>query len=177
MTDLPPPSVARFEFTIDDLVDVGERTLSRSRVVGDLRRNATVGAAVIVAALVFLAVPGTLVLRLGVAVLFGFLAGVGHGPLRRHLVATRLRAYWRERLQGEGPFTCEVELTPQGVTVRQFSIVASTPWEQIAAISESEVGVEISGSRRGLVVVRARAFATPDERQRFVAYARSSLVG
>ena len=73
MTDLPPPSVARFEFTIDDLVDLGERTLSRSRVVGDLRRNATVGAAVIVAALVFLAVPGTLALRLGVAALFGFL--------------------------------------------------------------------------------------------------------
>jgi hypothetical protein len=63
------------------------------------------------------------------------------------------------------------------VTVRQFSTVATTPWDQIAAIGESDVGVEISGQRRGLIVVRARAFATPDERRRFVAYARSSLVG
>ena len=145
--------------------------------MGNLRRNATVGAAFLAAVLVFLAAPGPLVVRLGAAALVAVLAGVGYGPLRRRLVAMRLREYWRERLEGDGPFTCEVELTPQGVIVRQFSIVASTPWDQIAAVDESELGVEISSRRRGLIVVRERAFATPDVRRRFVEYARASLVG
>jgi hypothetical protein len=176
VTDLPLPPIARFEFTIDDLVEVGERGLSRSRVVGNLRRNATVGAAFLAAVLVFLAAPGPLAVRLGLAALFAVATAAGYGPLRRHLVATRLREYWRERLGSDGPFTCEVELTPQGVTVRQFSIVASTAWDQIAAVDESELGVEISSRRRGLIVVRARAFATPDERRRFVEYANASIV-
>jgi hypothetical protein len=174
--DLPPPAVARFEFTIDDLLDVGERSMSRSQVVGELRRNAAIAFAVIVAALVFLAAPGPLALRLVAAAAAALLAWAVYGRLRRQTVRVRLRAFWRERLEGDGPFRCEVELTPEGMVVRQFSTTTNTPWEQIATITETADGVELSGRRRGLVVVRERAFATPADKRRFVDYARASLL-
>jgi hypothetical protein len=167
---------ARFEFTIDDLLDVGERSLSRSKVVRDMRRGGAIASAVLVAAIVFLFLTADLGVRVVVAVGAGAIAGATYPPLRRSLVRQRLHAYWRERLKGDGPFTCEVELTSEGITTRQFSTTTTIPWSAVASVSEIPQGIEIVGKKQGLIVVRERAFASPEAKRRFAEEIRRSLV-
>jgi len=166
---------ASFEFTVDDLVDVGERVLARSKVMRDMRRGGTIVAALAVAAIAFVTVrlpmPGRILCALGSAVI----VGVVYPSLRRSLVRGRLRAFWREKLKGDGPFTCEVESTPDGVTTRQLSTTISLPWSQLAGVTEVPDGVEIWGRNNELIVVRERAFGSPEAKRRFADAIRSRV--
>jgi hypothetical protein len=168
---------ASFEFTVDDLVDVWQRVLARSNVVRDLQRGGTILTALAVAAIAFVAVrlpmPGRILCALGSAVIVELV----YPGLRRSLVRSRLRAFWREKLKGDGPFTCEVELMPDGVTTRQLSTTISIPWSQVASVTEVPDGVEIWGRNNELIVVRERAFASPEARRRFVEAIRSRVQG
>jgi hypothetical protein len=172
---------ARFEFTIEDLVDVGERLMSRSEVVRSIRRTAVITSALAFAIAVYLvsgallpafALPGRLIL----AAACGVVAWLKYPAVRRAFVRQKLASFWREKLKSDGPFSCEVELTGEGVTSRQFSTTTSFPWASVERIVEVPEGVEIWGRRSGLIVVRERAFATAEQKRRFVDYARASLV-
>lgn len=166
----------RFEFTVDDLIDVGERVLSRSKVVKDMRRGGALVAALAAAAVAYGAVPVDLPGRIVVAAVAGIIAAVLYPRLRESLVRGRLRSFWREKLKGDGPFTCEVELTPEGVTTRQISTTISMPWSEIASVAEVPEGVEIWGRNAQLIVVRERAFSSPEAKRRFAEAIRASLV-
>jgi hypothetical protein len=166
---------ARFEFDIDDLIDVGERSLSTSRVIQKIRMGGLLSSAVLGAILAYAAS-----LDAGPARPFYVLGGalvcaLSYPVLRRATKQRRLRAFWRERLGGSGPFVCEVELTEQGVTTRQFGTESTRPWTAVKAIEGARDTVDISTSNGGLIVVRDRAFASPDEKKRFVDLGRSLL--
>src|SRR5262249_33085267 len=78
----------------------------------------------------------------------------------------RLRAFWREKLKGDGPFTCEVELTESGVTTSQLGSQSALPWTSVLSVVEVADAVEITAQTGGLIVVRGRAFASPDAKHR-----------
>ena len=94
--------------------------------------------------------------------------------LRKRTTERRLRAFWRERLGSEGPFACEVELTEAGVTTRQFGTETTRPWSKARAVEEGQGSVDIF-TMDGLIVVRDRAFASPDEKKQFLDLGRSLL--
>ena len=166
---------ASFEFTVDDLVDVGERVLVRSKVVRDMRRGGTILTALAVAAIVFVAVGFSMPVRIACALVSAVIVAVAYPVVRRSLVRSRLRAFWREKLKGDGPFTCEVELTPDGVTTRQLQTTISLPWSQVASVTEVPDGVEIWGRNNELIVVRERAFGSLEAKRRFSEAIRSRI--
>ena len=133
----------QFEFSPADLAEVASRTVNRSPLVHRWRLRNSIAAAVLFGLLVFAATPWDLTIRsvagLVIAVvmfLIIFLLG------RRRGANTRLLEFYRERLGGDGPFTCEVELTSAGVVSRQLGQESLHPWSQVASVAEVPGGIE-----------------------------------
>jgi hypothetical protein len=87
----------------------------------------------------------------------------------------RTEAFYRERLGGNGPFTCEVELTSAGVVSRQLGQELHHPWSHVASVSEVPGGIEFVYTPIGSLLVRDRAFPEPQVRADFVSLARSQI--
>jgi hypothetical protein len=162
-----------FDFTIEDMVDVTERATGRSAVVRSWRWRSTAIACGVTALAVYLLSPGSEGFRL-----FAACIAIGLGltffPANMDRARrSRLRRFLRERLGGEGPFRCEVELKPEGVWVSQAGTQSLREWSSIASIEEGPEAVEIVPRSAGSLVVRNRAFSSPAERAEFVRLARS----
>jgi hypothetical protein len=84
----------------------------------------------------------------------------------------RLVKYFRERLGGDGPFRCEVEIGEKGIVARQLGAESRHSWAQVASIGEIPDGIEFVYRPLGSLVVRDRAFATAQQRAEFLALAR-----
>ena len=166
----------KFEFTIDDLIDVGERSLSASRVVTRLRRTAAVAWALLAGAIAFALVPVSDGWRLAVALAVAAAMALVYPGARKKEAKKQLRRYWRERLTGDGPFLCEVELDEAGITTEQLGARISLPWAAVKSIAETADSVDFAMEKGGLVVVRNRAFPSDDEKRRFVEFGRAHLV-
>ena len=89
----------------------------------------------------------------------------------------RLVKYFRERLGGDGPFRCEVEITDAGIIARQLGAESRHSWAQVVAITEIPGGIEFVYRPLGALVVRDRAFATAQQRAEFLKLARAYLAG
>jgi len=74
-----------------------------------------------------------------------------------------------------GPYICEVELLSEGVKVRQMNRQILYEWTMVEDIQETSDSVEILTQDGGGVIVRNRAFASPQERTMFVQSARAEL--
>jgi hypothetical protein len=166
----------QFEFTPADLADVARRAVNRSPLIHRWRlRNAIVGA-ILVALLVLAATPWEMtergivaaIVAVAVFALIFYLA-------RRRGGSARLREFYRERLGGDGPFTCEVELTPAGVVSRQLGQESLHPWSQVASVAEVPGGIELVYRPIGSLLVRDRAFADPKVRAEFLSMARNRI--
>jgi hypothetical protein len=94
---------------------------------------------------------------------------------RRRGGSTRVQEFYRERLGGDGPFTCEVELTSAGVVSRQLGQETLHPWSQVASVAEVPGGVELIYRPIGSLLVRDRAFPDPQVRTDFLSQARSLI--
>jgi hypothetical protein len=67
-------------------------------------------------------------------------------------------------------------VTADGITTRQFSATTTIPWSSVASVAEIPEGVEIVGAKQGLIIlVRERAFASPEAKRRFVDAIRSHV--
>jgi hypothetical protein len=80
--------------------------------------------------------------------------------------------YYREQLGGDGPFVCEVELSPAGLITRQMGTETTLPWSHVASATEVSGGIEFIYRPMGALLVRERAFQTPEDREQFLALAR-----
>jgi hypothetical protein len=80
--------------------------------------------------------------------------------------------FWRERLGGDGPFVCEVEITEDGVSGRQLGTETRRRWSQVASVSEVSGGIEFVFRPVGSLLVRDRAFTDAKARAEFLALAR-----
>ena len=85
---------------------------------------------------------------------------------------TRLYAYIREQLGGEGPHLCSVELRPEHLWVRQGGVELLFPWTEATSVSDDPGGILIA-FRQGRVLARSRGFTSPEQRQEFQQQARA----
>jgi hypothetical protein len=166
----------QFEFTPADLAEVASRAVNRSPLVHRWRlRNSIVGA-VLVGLLVLLALPAEMTIRVVVgSVIAVVLFVVVFFLARRRGGSARVQEFYRERLGGDGPFTCEVELTSAGVVSRQLGQESLHPWAQVASVAEVPGGVEFIYRPIGSLLVRDRAFPDPQVRADFLSQARSLI--
>lgn len=160
----------QFDFSIDDLLDVTDRTLTRNKLAGHWRvrdwfnwtASGCFGALLILFAgrerqlVPWLVVGGVLAAELYVARL-----------LRRD----RLRRYLREQCGGDGPFRCEVIIDADGLYVTQFGSTSTRRWAEIDRIVDASTGVEFFSQDR-VTCIRNRAFPTDAHRSDFLARAR-----
>jgi hypothetical protein len=169
----------QFEFTREDMIDAARRGLARSEAVRAWRTKGlliSVGLSWLIVFLFFL-----LVLRNAPGgVLAGLLAGLATGLLypgsHRRGIERRLRAFYRENYGDDvGPFLCEVEVGPVGLWVRELNTQYTHEWESVERVEETADGVDVIIRRGGFIVVRDRAFGSPEERRRFVELARSYI--
>ena len=162
----------QFEFTVQDLAEVAGKITSDSRVVRASRSNARVVWAAMIGIAAFGIVPASVVGRMlaGLAAFaISTLAWKKPGTKAPNPVVIK---YYREQLGGDGPFTCEVELCDTDFRTRQFGTETVHPWIQVDSIELVPEGVEFRIKPMGLVLVRDRAFTSPEDKDLFLARAR-----
>ena len=165
---------AAFDMTLDERVDVSCRhadllpSVRRQRFIG-LLLLALVAGALTCGAARLLSPTGSAVLQ-GAAtlVVVAILAGFGPRLWRR----TRERAIRRvlAEVTGDGPVPFVVELYAARIGLTSGETAASVPWHEITAVRDHAGDVELTGPAT-LIVVRARAFATPAAAAEFRAVA------
>src|SRR5262245_24257675 len=72
---------------------------------------------------------------------------------------------------GTDTMRCEIELRREGTWLRQRNIEVTHAWRDLMSFADSELGIELR-FRDGYLLVRARAFQTPDDRATFVTAVR-----
>jgi hypothetical protein len=162
-----------FQFSTADLAEVTGRTVNRSPLIRRWRRRNSVAGALFLGLLAFALVPGDMTERaiaaffvaLVMAVVFVLLTAQVRGN-------SRTQAFYRERLGGDGPFECEVELTSDGVVSRQLGQELRHAWAQVTSVSEVPGGIEFLYRPIGSLLVRDRAFPDPNTRAEFLSLAR-----
>lgn len=162
-----------FEFTVSDMAEGAERVTARSNVARGWRWQRVIGTCLFGALVAYVLVPGSAERKLFAALI---VAGVctaimpfsGGGSRRR-----RLEAFFREQFGGDGPFTCEVELTPAALVTVQRGTRSERAWATIRAINVTDDSVDFVSRGAGTLIVRNRAFKSREERDAFVQLARS----
>lgn len=164
-----------FEFSVTDLAEVAERAHSNSRVVSGWRLQSKIYWAALVGILLYAISQGPALKR----ALFSLTvaAGLAFYLHRRPQPAIdqRTAQYLREQLGGEGPFLCEVEIDPTGLTTRQLGHESRHAWPHIQSVSEVNGNIEFIYKPAGRLLVRERAFASPQARTSFLDLARSLM--
>lgn len=166
----------RFEATVDDVVDVTRRWNRYSPAARRVRRNdiaMTVGStsiACFVVSVLVSDVPPWAGLALAIPV--GLLVLGIYPVIHDRIVAGRTRALVREGMRGADAVTVEVALTPLGVVLHAAHDTVTVEWARVRRITDVPDGIEIVADA-AVVMVRARAFASPEDRARFLARAMS----
>lgn len=173
----------RVQFTtgLDDLVDVNLRFLGGSQWGVEQRRKARRWATLAFAAGMSLiglraapaaapaVIAGFFVFVLVLAVGFSFV----YGWLYDTMLRRRIRSFLRTHLGPEQEWVCEIELREDGTWSRGQGVELTFPWNELTAVEDLSDGVLLR-FRPGVIFARNRAFATPDERQRFLDRARAA---
>ncbi len=164
----------QFEFSAADLADVMQRSANRSKTVRRLRWQARAVYATVLSAALFFIIPGEVAARAA----FALLAWIGIVVLSSLLFKSsheRYLQYSREQLGGDGPFTCEVEMTAEGVATIQCGVETRRTWAGVRDVVVAPGGIEFVWQVGGLMVVRDRAFGNPQARTEFLQLAREYL--
>ncbi len=165
----------QFEITLDDLVDSSKRLLARSRA-GYWKWQGAVYSALVGWLLAFVVITyfyGRPEIAAAIALVLAVLCAVLYPSSYEKSVEKRLRKLHLEELNGAKTVRCEVELTTQGVQVKQMNRQVLYEWPGVAEIQETPDSIDIFTRDFGVVVVRNRAFETADDRSRFLAMAQS----
>jgi hypothetical protein len=165
----------QFEFSTADLAEVTSRTVNRSPLVHRWRLRSAAASAVLCGLVAFAIVPWDMPVRIAAGFVAVVVFFVAMRLLSRPGRNMRTEAFYRESLGGDGPFTCEVELTSAGVVSRQLGQELHHPWSHVASVSEVPGGIEFVYTPIGSLLVRDRAFSDPRIRADFVSLARSHI--
>lgn len=162
----------QFEFTAADLADVGKRSMDRSPLVRRWRLQTRALWALVGGVLVYEVTPAPVEIRIVAGVVVALAVLIGPWLRPRDAANQRVLQLYREKLGGDGPFLCEVEITEAGVHGRQLGTESHRPWSAVASVSEVPGGVELVFRPMGSLLVRDRAFADATARAEFLATAR-----
>jgi YcxB-like protein len=165
----------QFEFTQDDLIDAAQRFSARSKVVRAIQWKNLLYSAFLAWLLVFLFFYSSPVKGAILGLLAALVTAVLYPSSNRKALEKRMRKISREVLGDGNSFLCEVELRQDGVWVRQKNCQTLYEWPGIEEVQETSDSVDIFTTAGSGVVVRDRAFASPEERLRFIELARAAL--
>lgn len=163
----------KFDFTLDDLVEVSERASARSRVMRSLQSRGLIVVCLAGAVVAFFTVAGSTERRLFAAAVIAVVGALIYPFSMGRARQSQLRKYFREQFGGDGPYSCEVELTPACLVTLQAGTRAERAWSTVTAIHETADSVDFAFKGSGSLVVRNRAFGSPEERSAFVRIART----
>jgi hypothetical protein len=174
------PRRIRFDATIDEYIDVHERYLRLSDAGRSLRRRSIGGVALVSAGALFLMFTlmsdrstGAILVGLVLAGLYGTLGWPLHRTIHDGATRRRLKRFLRAELDGDGPWTCEMELRPEGFWSRSGGAELTLPWRDLRSVEPAGDDLQLL-FRGGVVVARARAFASAEDRAAFAAAARAA---
>ncbi len=166
----------QFDYDIDDVVDASGRMLFRSpsgrRRLLAMRTTSALYIGVFAAVFACAFLPGEPEDKIALGLIVAFAAGVVQWLSFPGAVRRAWRKQFRALLGSEGPFTCEVELRPEGLWSRQNNTQNLHEWPGITSIEETDDSVDFRSRAGGYVAVRDRAFWSPEERDKFIATAR-----
>jgi hypothetical protein len=111
---------------------------------------------------------GVFSVLVGIAV--GALVGWAYALVYGPVVRARIRRYLRDTL-GTGPYPFAAELRDSGLWFKLRDIESHWAWSALRDIRETGRGVEMWFDT-GIVLVRPRAFTTPEEQRQFAQRAR-----
>jgi hypothetical protein len=162
----------QFDYTIEDLVDVQMRVLNNSRAVRAWRWRDLVLTSLMTGIFVFAIIPEEITVRIIVGIIGLILGAVLYPVVSEMTIKRRLRKWCEENAGPAKTFTCEVELNESGIHSQQNETQIVFPWKNMKEIRETKDSVDIYFERGGLMVIRNRAFTSPEERQRFIELAK-----
>lgn len=165
----------QFDYSEEEFVEGQLRFLSRSNVVRSWHWRGYFTAAIVWGLLGFAFFPWLGRGALGVVAILTVLGVVLYPTFYQAEVEKRVRKLCREKITQGCPLSCEVELSPIGVEIRQKGSQVTHEWEQVAEVKQTVDSVDIFTRMGGGVIVRQRAFASPAEQQQFVNLAHSYL--
>jgi len=165
-----PLARANFDSTAAERADVACRVAELLPTVRRQRRLALVlglamGAALILATLRWRGPDGDWFVQIGIAALAALVVGM--------MAPSQLRRSYRRTMHkvmldayGDGPQPFAAELHPDHVVGLSNQHNLTVPWREVRSVRDVGGDLEIV-ARTSLIVVRARAFASGDERDRF----------
>jgi YcxB-like protein len=170
----------QFDASLDDLVDVTLRGLSRSRSFSPYRSADNLGGGIFGGlfagvGVYWVAHDKPQEIRLAIAGIASVAALILFPILRLWLIRRRIRRYCREKLGSDLPFAVQVELSPKGIDTKQKTGQVIYEWKQVESIRETPDSIDIYARHGGIVMVKKRAFSSTEEMQRFVEEAKSYL--
>lgn len=161
----------QFEYSAADMADAAQRIADRSKTIRDSRWYAAACWSALLSLVLLSLLDGSLIVRAAFAGLFGLAVFFFYSRFWGSPGGTYLK-YYREQLGGDGPFLCEVEIDPDGVTTRQGGAEIRHPWAALKEIIETPDSLEFLWRTGGLLIIRDRAFPTPQSRSAFLQTAR-----
>jgi hypothetical protein len=164
-----------FNYTIEDLVDVQLRVLKRSRAVRAWRLRDLAMTSLLSGGFLFAVIPEGITGRIIMGSIGLLLGAVLYPVLNEMTVKRRLRKWCKENAGSDKTFTCEVELNQSGIHAKSNGTQIIYAWENVTDIQETQDSVDIYSERGGIVVVRNRAFTSPEERLQFIGLASQYL--
>lgn len=166
----------QFEFSARDLAEVASRSAARSRLIRQWRWQSEVLLIACLGVVVYAITPlGPGDSAIFAALFCAIMLLIGRLFPRNARADGRFLKYYRDKLGGDGPFLCEVELTAESLTTRQLGVESRHPWSHIVSVRETAIGIEFIYSPMGELLVRERAFASPQARAEFLQFAQRHM--
>jgi hypothetical protein len=163
-----------FKYSQEDLVDATVRFAARSKSLQSIRRRTLFWSAVLLVAVVMLILKYSIMLTITAAL--AVLIIISFNPyLYDRRYRKNLRAFYKEKLGDENEFICQVELVPEGMRNSSEDHLTLMRWGDIEEIVPTNDSVDVFGRKGGGCIVRDRAFASAEDRQRFVETATAYL--
>ncbi|HEY0350182.1 MAG TPA: YcxB family protein [Pyrinomonadaceae bacterium] len=169
----------QFNYEQKDMVDAALRFLRRSKAVRSWRWKGTILITLfywLVIYVIFVSFLHNPYLAVIEAVLVAVMVAALYPRWHERATEKRLRRFYKESYGDINIFHCEVELTPQEIRIDGDNTRTVYEWKLVDEIVSTDDSVDIF-TRRGGVIVRNRAFESPEERQRFIELARECLRG
>jgi hypothetical protein len=162
-----------FDATIQDCLDVTERSLTRS---AKYRRGVFIGATknALWLGLPILILPFWLFrTRVWVGIVAGALGAAIHLLTYRKRVEAELFKAWEKLFEGNDRIRVAVSLSAQGIEVSQLGEQNSYAWSMITNLEETDDAFYFDKTDGLSLAVRTRAFASREEKDRFLTLART----
>jgi hypothetical protein len=171
----------RFDATVDELIEVQERVLERSKVARSWQRQGAIFSAFqngfYVGTLTFIIVymVSTLLPALILSIGLFVITSIASWYFHHEIVRQRLYKYFREQFGDRETIPFELELREAGIWTNQLGVQSMVEWANIEEINLTEETIEFYMRGGGVTFVRKRAFSSTEEHQRFIDAARQYL--